>query len=214
LESENVIGAFGEEHAARLSGLSIGQLRSWDRSRFFCPSYGFEDRRLPYSRVYSFRDIVSLRVLGMLRNEYGVPMQHLRKVSEKLAHLGDTKWISTTLEVLCKRVVFVDPQTEQKREVVSGQSVLNIPLRVVISSTRAAIAEMNKRDSAEAGKIIHAKFIMGNEDIFKGSRVTVMAVKRYLDGGFSPDAIIAEFPDLTLDDVEAARNYVVGNQAA
>ena len=106
LGDDNVIGAFSEADAARLSGLSVGQLRGWDRRDFLKPSYAEPDRSLPYSRIYSFRDIVSLRVLGQLRNVYKVTMQHLGKVSKKLEHLGDAKWSAATLYVLGRRVVF------------------------------------------------------------------------------------------------------------
>src|SRR4051794_25525186 len=106
MRGSEVVGAFGEDAAARLSGLSVNQLRTWDRTGFFTPSYAESNRRLPYSRIYSFRDLVSLRVLGRLRNEFEVPLQHLRKVSEKLAALGDERWTGCTLYVLGRRVVF------------------------------------------------------------------------------------------------------------
>ena len=210
----NVIGAFGERDAARLSGLTVGQLRLWDRRGFLKPSYAESDRTLPYSRIYSFRDIVSLRVLGKLRNELEVPMQHLRKVSEKLADFGDAKWTATTLYVLGKRVVFTDPRTKQRAEIVSGQRVLDIPLRVAISDTRHAIEEMNRRDASETGKIIQAKFILQNEPIFGGTRIPVSAVIEYLDAGYAPAEICKEYPELTLKDVEAARSYRNGRSAA
>jgi hypothetical protein len=79
-------------------------------------------------RLYSFRDIVSLKAL---RNEANVPLEHLREVKEKLIHLGDYIWAKTTLYVFNKRVVFDNPGTKEKEEVVSGQGVLQIPLQVV-----------------------------------------------------------------------------------
>jgi uncharacterized protein (DUF433 family) len=214
MEDNSVIGAFSEEDAARLTGLSIGQLQLWDRSGFLKPSYAPENRRLPYSRMYSFRDIVSLRVLGQLRNTYKVPMQHLRKVSHTLAHLGDAKWTATTLYVLGKRVVFTDPRTNERKEVVSGQRVLDIPLRVAISDTRKAIQELNARGSKQLGKIVQAKFIMQNEPVFERTRISVAAVKRYLAAGFSPAAIIKEFPSLTVEDIDAAQKFVNRASAA
>jgi DNA-binding transcriptional MerR regulator len=126
-ESKNVIGAFSEEHAEKLTGISKSQLRRWDRIGFLKPSYGQADRGEPFSRLYSFRDLVSLRVLNDLRNNKKVPLQHLRKVSEYLSHLGDARWTSTSLYVLGRRVVFEDPATRLKSEIVSGQRVLDIP---------------------------------------------------------------------------------------
>lgn len=214
MSQETVIGAFSEADAARLSGLTVGQLRSWDRKGFIQPSYAETDRSLPYSRVYSFRDIVSLRVLGQLRNVHKIPLQHLRKVSETMAHLGDARWTATTLYVLGKRVVFTDPRTEKRVEVVSGQRVFDIPLRVVISDTKKAVADLNRRDETTGGRIVHGKFTLQNELVFEGTRIPVAAVKRYLDAGYSPEAIIGEFPGLTSKDIEIARTFEKGQSAA
>lgn len=209
-----VIGAFGEEAAARLSGLSVGQLRLWDRTEFLRPSYAGANSRQPFNRVYSFRDIVSLRVLGQLRNELKVPMQHLRKVSDKLSAMGDTKWTATTLYVLNRRVVFDDPETRQRQEVVSGQRVFNIPLRIAISDTRKAIAHMNDRGEEAVGSIARSKFVMQNDPTFAGTRIPVATVQRYLDAGCDTAQILAEFPDLTEADVKAARSYKGSSRAA
>ena len=37
----------------------------------------------------------------------------------------------------------------------------------------------------------------------RGTRMTVTDVLEYLAGGMSPEAIVAEFPDLTLEDIRA-----------
>lgn len=212
MHRDNVVGAFSEVDAARLSGLSTGQLRSWDRSGFLHPAYRAAQAGLPYGRIYSFRDVVSLRVLGQLRNVHKVSMQHLRKVSETLAHLGERKWTATTLYVLGRKVVFEDPRTSGKVEIVSGQRVLDIPIHVVISDTRKAIGDLNRRLPSERGAVVHGRFTLQNEPVFKGTRIPVAAVKRYLDSGYEPAMIISEFPDLTLEDIEVARSY--GNRAA
>jgi len=178
------------------------------------PSFAEADRRLPYSRIYSFRDIVSLRVLGQLRNVHNVSRQHLRQVSEKLAHLGESKWTATTLYVLGKKVVFADPRDDRRTEIVSGQHVFDIPLRLVISDTRKAISDLNQRSEHETGKIVHGKFTLQNEPVFEGTRIPVAAIRRYLDAGYSTSSILLEFPDLTSADVEVARSFVKGSHAA
>lgn len=213
-DDDNILGAFGEEHAARLTGLSLHQLRRWDRMGFFAPSYGYENRRSPYSRVYSFRDIVALRVLSDLRRDKGVSLQHLKEVSNKLAHLGDAKWTATTLYVLGKRVVFDDPRTNQKQEVVSGQAVLDIPLRVAMWDARKAIRDLNIRGDDVTGKIIRGRFVSENQPVFQGTRIPVAAVQRYLAAGYDAVAIIREYPSLTAADIKAASAYGEGNAAA
>ena len=210
----DIIGAFSEYDAARLSGLSEHQIRMWDTSGFFKPSLAEQNRRLPFSRVYSFRDIVSLRVLGQLRNKHSVPLQHLRKVSERLHEMGDAKWTSCTLYVLGKRVVFKDPRDQERKEVVSGQRVFDIPLKVAISDTRHAIERLNHREPRETGHVIKSKFVMQGEPVFEGTRIPVAAVLRYLEAGYDPPNIIAAFPDLNEADIETARTYQSDAHAA
>lgn len=205
--ADNVVGAFNQADAAKLSGLSEGQLKTWDRSRFFVPSYAAENRRSPYSRVYSFRDLVSLRVLGQLRNKYRVSLQHLKQVSKTLSHLGDTVWTSTTLYVLGKRVVFDDPRTNQRAEVVSGQRVFDIPLEVAASDTKAAIKELNVRSASDLGRVLAVPFTQ-NDQVFKGTRIPFSAIVHYVTAGFSEEQIISEFPDITSADIAVARDML------
>lgn len=201
----NIMGAFGEDDAVRLSGVSKSQLRLWDQSGLLPASFSPENRRQPYSRVYSFRDLVSLRVLNRLRNEFGVSSQHLRDVAEGLANFGADKWIAKTLYVLGKRVVFDDPETHQRRDIVNHQRVFDIPLKAAVSDTLSAIREDNERRRDKVGHVVRNKFVQNNQQVFEGTRVTVDAVRRYLERGRSEDEILSEFPDLTLDDIRQAR---------
>jgi MerR HTH family regulatory protein len=50
------------DQAAKLTGLTVHRLRHWDRTGFFVPSFAAKNRRSPFSRVYSFKDLLSLRL--------------------------------------------------------------------------------------------------------------------------------------------------------
>ena len=213
MDGDNIIGAFSEEHASRISGLSIYQLRQWDNEGFFPAAYRAEKRHVPFGRLYSFRDLVSLQVLNNLRNVNKIPLNHLREVSEKLFHLGDRKWSGTTLYVLGKRVVLEDPTTKCREDVVSGQKVLNIPLRVVIKNTRDRIRNLNDR-SSQIGRFRKDRFVAHNELVFSGTRIPVSMVIEFHEAGFTPAEIIREFPDLTRADIEAALHVHEGRKAA
>jgi uncharacterized protein (DUF433 family) len=212
MAEDNAIGAFSEEHASRISGVSPSQLRNWDRLGFFVPSFAAADRHSAYSRVYSFRDLVALRVLHQLRNDHRVSLQHLREVARQLSDLGDD-WASRTLWVLNKRVVFNDPRTLKKREVVSGQYIIDIPLKVAVEGTRRAIADINQRED-QVGHVVRDRFISHYEPVLAGTRIPVAAIKRYAEAGFTVEQIIKEYPDLTIDDVRVALKYEDGNVAA
>jgi uncharacterized protein (DUF433 family) len=204
----NIIMAFTEEQAEKLTGVSASQLRSWDRTGFFVPALANKNRSLPLSRLYSFRDLVCLKVLNALRNEANVSLQHLRSVKERLSHLGEDVWAKTTLYVLNKKVVFENPETQNKEEVVTGQGVLQIPLMIVTGDMRRAVDEMKKRDvSSLSGKIERIKGIAGNRPVIAGTRIPVSTIKAFADEGFSAEQIIEEYPTLTLEDIQAAIEY-------
>jgi uncharacterized protein (DUF433 family) len=204
LEIGNVVAAFSEEQVQRLTNLTVSRLRYWDRSGFFKPSYAEDNPRLPYSRFYSFKDVVALRTIEMLRVQNNVPLQHLRKVAEKLAHLKDDLWTKTTLYVVNRKVVFAHPDTGLPQEVVSGQYLLGIPLIQVISDTSADIDRMRQRSASQIGTVSRSKSISHNAWVIAGTRISVGAVQRLHEDGYSVDRIIDEYPDLTLDDVKAA----------
>ncbi len=206
-DSNVVISAFTEEQVERLTGVSKEQLRCWDRTDFFKPAFGSEDRRLSYSRIYSFRDITSLRVLHVLRNQYNVPLQHLRKVSADLSHLSDAKWTATTLYVLNRHVVFVEPDSDRYREIVSKQYVIGIPLSVVVSDTKRDIEQLQTRGDAQIGKFEKARLVNHNALVIAGTRIAVATIRRFAEDGFSVDQIMREYPTLTESDIKAAIAY-------
>ena len=202
-----VTSAFTEAQAEKLTGVTVHQLRNWDRSGFFMPSFASGDRRVAYSRLYSFRDLVALKVLNTLRNDSKIPMQHLRLVKKKLADLTESVWTSTTLYVLNRKVVFINPETKSMEEVVSRQGVLSIPLEVVTGNMSEAIKRMRERGSDKIGKVEKKKGFQSNRETIAGTRIFVNSIKEFYDDGYSPAQIQQEFPSLTLKDIEAAIEY-------
>jgi DNA-binding transcriptional MerR regulator len=138
LDISNVIAAFSEEQVQRMTGLTTGRLRYWAKTDFFKPSFAEENQRLPYSRFYSFKDVVALRTLEMLRVQNRVPLQQLRAVAERLAHLKDDLWATTTLFVENGKVAIVNPETRTAYEVAGGY-LLGVSLKKVIDDATADI---------------------------------------------------------------------------
>jgi len=213
VDHENVIGAFSDEQAARITGVSVHQLRQWDKAGFFHPSFGDDRPHIPFGRLYSFRDLVALQIIDDLRNRKKIPLHHLKEVSRRLAHLGDARWTATTLYVLGKRVVFDNPATSEREEIVSGQRVFNIPLRIVIRDTRSRIAALNDR-SCEIGLFQKKRFVAQNERVFSGTRIPVTKVLEFWAAGYSIPEILKEYPGLDPFDVAAAINDAMENNAA
>lgn len=210
---KNIIAAFDEERAARLSGVSLAQLRYWYHSRFFLPSH-VEEGRSAFSRIYSFKDVAALRVLNALRNQFGVSLQHLRDVSDKLSSLGSDKWTGVKLYVIKKRVVWVSPDSAKPQEILSGQYIVPVVLDAVLSDTAKDVSEISGRDSDTIGKINRSRHINHNAAVVAGTRVRVSSVKAFADAGYSHQQIIEEFPDLTEADVQAALQFKEERAAA
>lgn len=207
LDAENVIAAFSVDHVERLTGLTKARLRYWDRIGFFAPSYADDDRRSPYSRIYSFRDIVGLRTLCVLRDERHVSLRHLQQVAEKLSHLANDLWSSTTLYVLGRKVIFDETGTGRLREVVSGQYVNGLALDEVISDMRRGVEQLRRRSDKQIGQITRSRFINHNALVIAGTRIPISAIRQFSDAGYTVEQIIAEYPDLTARDVESALAY-------
>lgn len=202
-----VTSAFTEAQAEKLTGVTVHQLRNWDRSGFFMPSFASADRRVAFSRLYSFRDLVSLRILNTLRNDHNISMQHLKQVKVKLAELSESVWTSTTLYVLRRKVVFNNPDTKSMEEVVSQQGILSIPLEVVTGNMTEAIKRMRERGSDKIGRIEKKKGFQSNRETIAGTRIFVKSIQEFHNAGYSVEQIQKEFPTLSFKDIEAAINY-------
>ncbi len=189
-----------------MTGLTKGRLRYWASTDFFRPSFVEEDQRLAYSRFYSFKDVVALRTLEILRVQNSVPLQHLRKVAAKLSHLKDDLWTKTVLFVVNKEVHFENPENGKSEGVLSGQYLLGIPLplKQVIEDTSADIININQRREETVGHIARKRSIARNAWVVAGTRIPIGAIKRLKEDGYSDAQIIMEYPVLTPEDISAA----------
>lgn len=202
MAGQTVIAAYSEDQAARLTGISVGQLRYWDRTDFFRPEFAYEERRAAFSRIYSYLDLVSLRVIARLRDE--TSLQQLRQVKEKLAEIGPDLWRGTELWVQNKKVAYVHPETGEPEEVVSGQRLLKLALREITDDLDEKLRTITARDEGTVGAIDQDRRVMRNRPVVAGTRIPVEAIRSFHEAGYGIEDIIAEYPSLTPRDVEAA----------
>ncbi len=199
---ENVISAFSLEQTSSITELSPSVLRDWDAEDFFRPSLAYEQRRSPYSRVYSFEDVVGLRTLKILRNR--VSAQHLKKAALKLKQHSGRPWSELTLYTLNGEVHFKHPASGIIEGAVSGQFGATIPLESVAEEVRLKANKLQQRNSDKVGTIEKHKFVMGNVPVFGGTRIPIANVISLVTAGYSAEEIIDEFPDLTQQDIDLA----------
>lgn len=92
--------AFTAEQARRLSNCTHHQLRYWDRVDLIRPSIQGTGGRPGVRRLYSFRDLVALRVVRSLLDN-GMSLQRVRRAWDYLrregameGHLSDVKLVT------------------------------------------------------------------------------------------------------------------------
>jgi uncharacterized protein (DUF433 family) len=202
-----VIAAFTEDQVVRLTGVSRRQLRYWATDKFFVPSIKMEDEKLAEMRLYSFRDLLCLKVISSIRNESKVSFGELRKTKTRLSHLGDDLWAKTTLYVHGKKVVFDNPDTGQKEEESTGQGVLEIPLQVITGRMEDAVRTMRQRNNQTIGKIDRRRGVTQNQPVIAGTRIPVQNIQAFHKAGYSIQDIQKQYPILDIKDIVAAINF-------
>lgn len=200
-KSETIVRAFSAEHAVRVTGLTPHQLRYWDATGFFKPSFAEVDGQSAPVRLYSFTDLVGLRVLQLLRSTHKVPLRRLRIAAKELASYSRTPWAELKIMVCNGEVSFIEPHTGRARSV-SGQYIL-LPVLDVIRSVERSVDDLNVRDRSQIGQVTRSRNVAHNAEVISGTRIPTKAIQRFLDRGYSVAEIKREYPSLDLADIEA-----------
>jgi len=214
-QPENVIQAFTVEQVVKLTGLSKSKIYQWDNIGFFHPHIAQKNRRVAYSRVYSFKDVVSLRTLKLLYKDHQIPLKELKKVSEKLNHLADDRWIKFKFYVFNKKIHFKEPETQKQRSVVDGQFINGcIELKSISEDIHAKVRKMHKRETAAVGKVEIIGSGRNAKSYISGTRIPVSAILSFHEAGYSMAQIIREYPDIKENDIKAAINLTLKSSVA
>ena len=193
--------AFTTREAQQLSGLSARRLQYWDETAFIRPSVAARlGRGSP--RLYSFRDLIQLRIAALLRNH--ISLHALRRLKDALdleAPFAEVRYASTSEG---ETVYLVRPGVpEAVRR--SGQIVMtfDIPLDEIRSDLELRSAELRRRRGI--GRLEKTRGIVSGQMAVAGTRITTAAIGRMLKAGWDEARILAEYPELTPADIEAVR---------
>lgn len=192
-----VPNAYTLEKTARLSGLSAGQLREWAKTGFFQPHYE--------SGLYSLRDIIALRTLGILRNERGISLQSLKRFKKWLDERYDQPWSELRFATYGSEVLL-----DAEGRLISGKKpgqyadVVPFPVERVELTVRKAAAKEATRSADQVGQVSKQNQVMGNATCIAGTRIRTSTIWEFHQAGYSVQKILAEYPRLTEDDVRAA----------
>jgi uncharacterized protein (DUF433 family) len=207
------IVAFTSEHICRLTGLSNRQLTYWDDTGFFSPAVVDGHRRRAFGHLYSFRDLVGLRTIAILRKQYRIALQELRRVGEWLRAHHEAPWSTLRFALAGRKVVFFDPEsgvaTEPRGK---GQAVLDIALEPIANEMSQAADRLRDREPEQIGRIVRNRFVVHNAWTIAGTRVPTTAIWNFHRAGYETAAIVKEYPRLTAADVEAAVEFEAKRQ--
>ena len=203
--NKSLVRAFSAEHVSRLTGLSMDQLAEWDKIGFFRPEHAAKNRREPYSRVYSFQDLVGLKTLAILKKVYKVQMSNLRETAKELEVQVKRPWSEVTLYVLNRKVQFPDPSTGRVRGA-DGQYAL-IPLESVAAQMREEAEKLRLRQIGKVGQIERHRYVAHNAWVVAGTRIPIRSIRQFAEAGYSTEEIIKEYPSLSKDDILAALSH-------
>jgi uncharacterized protein (DUF433 family) len=205
-EITNIVSAFTADQVVKLTGLTMRQLAYWDDLGFFQPQYASEDRKTPYARIYSFKDVVGLRTLSVLKKTYRCSLPHLREVARELSTYSKTPWADITLYVLQKKVYFKEPETGRLRGVVDGQYAM-LPIKSVMEDVRREAELLRHRQREQIGRIEKHRYVSHQAEVISGTRIRVATIQHFIEAGYSTDQILKEYPTLTAADVETVRHH-------
>jgi len=204
----NEVAAFSPEQVRRLTGLSDRQLRYWDDTGFFAPTFREGGRHSPYARVYSFRDVVGLRALATLRKDYGIPLQRLRRVGEELHRRYGEPWAALTFYVVGDDVFYQDQEREAiRRADETGQEVMPFELTRVERDVRARVDALRRRSPQQVGKIRRNRYVADDQPVLDGTRIPTAAIWEFHEDGYRVADILRQYPQLTAEDVGAAIDF-------
>lgn len=200
------VRAFSADKVRRLTGLTERRLQYWDERDFLSPSVSHRNGR-GRRRLYSFRDLISLRVATELRNQ-GVSLQEIRRA---VAHLRSLDYAHPLAELrfvqVNGRLYFQEAGTtragRRPEQVIATYAV---PFRAIVHRLERDIAKLDRRPF---GQIERRRGVLGSKPVIAGTRIPVGSIQRLSRAGASINGIRRLYPDLTGKDIRAARTAEV-----
>lgn len=208
-DTSAVLRAFSVDHAARVTQISKSRLTRWDRLGFFSPESADEaDKGNPYSRIYSFNDLVGLRTLAVLTDKYRVPLSELKQAYDLLRQQFGRPWSEVKLTVANRKIVIFD-HLGRPMNVTDGQySFQDIPLPEIARDVAERAQALRQRNNDQIGVIERHKFVVHNARVMAGTRIPVSAIESFIEAGYDDAAVVAEYPGLTKFDVSTVRGQM------
>jgi len=189
------------ESAARLAGVTVGQLGYWRRIGLVQPAVVRRLSARNEVRLYDFAGLVELRIVAALRTR--LSLQHIREVIGRLRDSYDRPLSELRFAVEGRQLYFQHSDGSWEGGKRPGQLV--IAEVIMLDAVRADIRRAAAAHRREPGRIVRRRRVLASKPTFAGTRIPVTAVEAFLDRGASDEQILAAYPQLTRADVAAVR---------
>lgn len=198
--------AYTLDFASRITGLTRRQLEYWDSSDVIKPSVA------PYggrgsARLYSFQDLIRLKVGAGLRQRGWRPSE-IRRAVAALELRGWRDPLVTATLVAAKdgghEVMLVDPSLGRPVSARHPDQVaepMDIPLEEIRTGLETTIADHLRRDP---GKTERVRDLQGSAPVIAGTRVPVARIRELHRRGWDVPRILAAHPHLMPQDITVA----------
>jgi uncharacterized protein (DUF433 family) len=197
---------YTREQAARLAQIRPDRLRRWERSGLFQSETAWDQNGRP--PLYTFRDLVTLRALVLLRDRHHVAPRELRRVTEWLRRHRDLPLSAVRFSVSGRRVFFSDAVDQVTRAGAHPeQTAAHLDLAAIEADIARKAEVLGRRAPEASGRIVRHRGVVHAQPVFDETRIPVALVRRMIEEGRSPDEILALFPSLTRRDIDAARQW-------
>jgi uncharacterized protein (DUF433 family) len=206
-----MVEAFGQELVTRITGLSKRQLEYWDETDVIKPSIA-EHTGFGRPRLYSFRDLIKLKVAAAMRDAGKLP-SNMRETMQALEAKGiDDPFVTITFVLTTdgNRVAYIDPVTRELLDAHHGNQVdqtvesFGLPLRDLRTGLEETIQQILER---RHGRIARVRTVQGQQPVVEGTRVPTSKIAAVTAAGWSRGRVLTAFPHLTADDVDAALKH-------
>lgn len=192
--------AFTTKEAQRLTGLTARRLQYWDETAFIRPSVAARQGR-GSPRLYSFRDLIQLRIAGQLRDR--LSLQALRRLKAALdldAPFAQVRFATTT----GGETVYLAGSGRPEAARTPGQIVetFDVPLEEIRADLLRSVSALRARQ--HVGEVVRTRGVLESRPRIAGTRITPQAIIGMLEEGWDRTRILDEYPDLRDEDIDAA----------
>lgn len=193
------IRVFPLKMASRLARVSEWQASSWVRRGFITPSFGQALEPNKHYYFFSFRDVVALRVMGLLRHNHDLPLQVVGEVSNYLQENAQRPWSQLRFWVCGRKVRLPNSPERSAPECVTDTDL--VELAPIAAEIEAAAAKCWQRNPDDIGKVERHRNIAHGAPVVKGTRIPVSTIVSLATAGLTTEEIIDAYPTLVPEDI-------------